>query len=330
MKLERVGPNRKLIGWRRHAGLITCQEYVPFTAWVLAWAAMTAAVGLSTAMSLMAANAFVQATRSLFLTQSFDAISARHDCAPDLRARARRLALRVDIVVLLGSIALLIPLAAGMLALGLTELATMMLVIALGLPARTPAVLALSRRTIGTAWRMGSALTLLGGGGLVALFDLHWAWAALALGMREWGGFIAASFVGGSRPATTTASISHLGFSEIASRTSLAARRRLVYRIGKVVLSVLGPIGSILARTGRGGGLDRRLAQSLSLNPVYVGLLAVACSAAAVVTVVMNREPPALLIASVVARVAAASFSVLIWWRWNAITEDFEWLNEDL
>lgn len=173
-------------------------------------------------------------------------------------------------------------------------------------------------------------MTLAAAAGIVLWFDLSWQWAALALALREWGGLSAVWLVRGSRPAAAPAVLPVLGFSEIASRTSLAARRRLIYRIGKVALSVLGPIGSIIARTGRGGGLDGRLAQRLSVNPIYIGLLALGCSAAAVATIVVDRGPPALLVASVMARVAAASLSVLIWWRWNGSASDFDWFNEDL
>src|SRR5688500_6411004 len=145
MKFDRID-RAHLRGLRKHGGRITAQEYVPFAAWILAWAAITAGVSLSTAILLMAANGFVQAVRSLFLMQSFDAISARLDHAPEVQAKARRLALQVDIAVLFGSIALLLPFSAAMIALGLTHVATMMLILALGLPARTPAVLALNRR----------------------------------------------------------------------------------------------------------------------------------------------------------------------------------------
>ena len=329
MKLDRIDRGR-FGGLRRQGSRVALQEYVPFAAWIFAWAAIAGAVGLSTAMKLMAANGFLQAVRSLFLMQSFDAISARTAHDPDSRAAARRLVIGIDLAVLLGSVALLLPMAAAMMGLGLTDVATMIWIMALGLPARTPAVLALDRRNIGTAWRLGSAIALVAGAGLVLLFNLDWMWAALSLALREWGGLVSAWLA--RRPAQSTVSqpLPKLGFPEVALRTSFAARRRLVYRIGKIPLSLLGPVGTLLARTGRGGGVDAHLAQKVSVNPIVIGVIAAASSAAAVATLMLNRDPAALVVAAVIARLAAASLSVLIWWRWNGISTDFEWLNEDL
>lgn len=330
MKLEKIGSGRNHARWRQKAGLITIQEYVPFAAWLLAWAAITSAVGLSTTIYLMTAHGFTQAVRSLFSTQSFAAMSARFDCDAGLRARARKLALRVDFLVLFGCIALLFAMAAATSALGLPELAAMMLVLGIGLPARTPGILLAGRRNIGTPWQMGSTLILVAGTGFVAMFDLHWVYAALALGLRDWGGLIAVWLTRRPPAATISMAMPELAFPEIACRTSAAARRRLVYRIGKLAFSMFGPIGSVLARTGRGGGFDHRLARRLSVSTAQIGLLALASSAVVVGTIILSREPAALLIASVAARLAAASISVLIWWGWHEVSVEFEALEDEL
>lgn len=331
MKFDRIvhGTIRRRDGWRRHTTRVASREYLPFAAWLLAWAAITAAIDLHDAILLLAANGFVQSIRSLFLLQSFDAFSARLECPTEIRSRARRIALQVDTAALLGCLAMLVPVAIGVGGIGFAELATMMLVLALGLPARTPAVVMLDRRNIGTAWRIGSSIALLAGSGIVFLSGLNWTFAALAVAVREWGGFLAVWVVRGAAPATNH-ELPELGFAEIASRTSFAARRRLVYRIGKVTLSVLGPFGSIVARTGRGGGFDGRLAQGLTPNASAIGLLAAGCIAAAIATVLVNCDPPALLLSSALTRVAAASVSVLIWWRWSKSDNGFESLDADL
>lgn len=322
--------NADLRRWRSQAGRVTAREYLPLAGWILSWTALTAALGLAEAIMLMAANGFVQAIRSLFLLQSFDAVSARLDCAPEAKTEARRVALRADATSLVGCLAMLLPFAFSLSALGLGSLASMLLIMTIGLPARTPALLYVDRRRIGVAWRIGAAAAMVAGATLVFLLRLDWMWAALFLALREWGGLLAVWATRRPQASITTTPLPDLDFAEIAARSSLAARRRLVYRIGKVALSLFGPVGSFLARTGRGTGLDGRLARRLEIMPAYVALLAFACCAAAGATVIVSQEPAALLIASVIARIAAASLSVLVWWRWSDGAAQFDWLNDDL
>ena len=300
-------------------------------AWIVSWAALTAALGLTTAILLMAANGFVQAVRSLFLMQSFDASSARRHGPLELKSSARWLAFQVDLGVLFACLALLFPIAFAFNFASLPEIAAMMLIMTVGLPARTPALLALDRGNIGTAWRLGSAMMMLAAAAMVLLLDLHWAWGALAIASRDWGGLLTVWARRGHRSELVMTFLPALDFTEIAARTSMAARRRLIYRLGKITLSVLGPVGTIIARTSRGSGLDGQIARRLAVNPLFVGMLALACSAAIFITLLISRGPPALLIASVIARVAAAALSVVVWWRWHSsLADNPDWLNEDL
>jgi hypothetical protein len=86
-----------------------------------------------------------------------------------------------------------------------------------------------------------------------------------------------------------------------------------------------------LARTGRGSGLDARIAAGVSISPVPIGLLALGASVATALLLAASLEPGLLLVSSVLARVAGAALSVLLWWRWNDRAGGMqEWLNEDL
>ena len=322
-----LGGDRR--AWRAQAGQVAVQEYLPLACWILSWTALTAALGLSAAVLLMAANGFVQAIRSLFLLQSSDAVAARLAGAPEPRSQARSVAFKTDVASLTGCLALLLPFAFLLDAVGLNDVATMMLIMTVGLPARTPGLLCFDRRAIGTAWRIGSAAAMVAGACLVLTLGLDWMWGALVLAIREWGGLLAVWATRQTQTSIAPAPLPDLGFAEIAARTSLAARRRLVYRIGKMTLSLLGPVGSILARTGRGTGLDGRLAQRVKIRPACIALLALACCAATVGTMSVTNDPAALLVASVIARIATASLSVLLWWRWHDGAAQFEWLSDD-
>jgi hypothetical protein len=308
---------------RRLAGRLLAQEYLPLAAWLLAWATLTAQLGLTYAALLIAANGFFQATRSLALLQSYDALSGRAACSEPLDGKDRWLAIRTDGAGLLTCLALLALLNRGLDGAGLIEVASMVTIMAVGLPARTPCALLVAGRHITASWRIGSGVTLLAGAMLILFLDLGWQLAALLLGLREWGGLIATLLLGGRRSTELGTALGALEFPEIASRTSMAARRRLVYRTGKAALSALGPVGSVIARTGRGGGVDARIARWLPFNLVSISLLAILCTGGTVALIVVRPEPAVALVASALARVGAAALSVLIWWRWNGPEDQF-------
>jgi hypothetical protein len=299
------------------------QEYLPLTAWLLAWAALTTQLGLTDAALLIAANGFFQSVRSLALLQSYGALSSRVACPAPLNRKDRQLAIRMDSTSVLICIALLAVTDQGLEMLGLVEVAGMVMIMAIGLPARTPCALIVVGRHITSSWRIGSGFTLLAGAMLIQLFDLGWPWAALLLGLREWGGLLATVLLGSRRAPELGTALGSLQFSEIASRTSMMARRRLVYRTGKAALSILGPVGSVIARTGRGGGVDARIARWVPFNLVSISLLAFLCSGGAALLIILQPEAAAVLVASALARVGAAALSVLIWWRWNGPDDQY-------
>ena len=308
---------------RRLAGRLFAEEYLPLGAWLLAWAALTAQLGLTDAALLIASNGFFQSVRSLALLQSYGALSSRAACPEPLDRKDRRLAIRTDVAGVLICITLLALLNQGFDMLGLAEIAAMVMIMAIGLPARTPCALVVAGRHVSSSWRIGSGVTLLAGAMLILFFDLGWQWAALLFGLREWGGLLATLLVGGRRAPELGTALGSLQFSEIASRTSMMARRRLVYRTGKAALSVLGPVGSVIARTGRGGGVDARIARWLPFNLLSISLLTILCTGAAAGLIIVQPELAAVLVASVLARVGAAALSVLIWWRWNGPDDQY-------
>jgi hypothetical protein len=107
-------------------------------------------------------------------------------------------------------------------------------------------------------------------------------------------------------------------FAELAARTEAAARRRLIYRMAKSLLSgLLGPFGSVIARTGRGARLDAKLSRMVPRHRGGMALLALASGGVMLFFLVVAREPATLVLAAVSARIAASAGSALLWWNYG-------------
>jgi hypothetical protein len=99
----------------------------------------------------------------------------------------------------------------------------------------------------------------------------------------------------------------------VAGITGRRARHRLIYRVGKGALGVLGPVGNIAARTVRGIGAHRKIVPN-RFTPI--ALFAAGTTAAAVILPMVLAKPGTLLISAALLRIAAAAGSVLLWWRY--------------
>lgn len=309
---------------------LATREYLPLSLWLATWVLLGLHLGHADAVRLLAANAFLTAARSIAALEAMQVLASRTGTAKAVRRASKHLAWRIDLTSLGGTILLL----AGLIALlwwrGMEEPAIMVAIVALGLPARHPGALLVAWRDRAMSWKLGAGVSGLAGAALVFALGGGIVGAALALAARDWGGLIATALFGPRRRAKDNLPEEPLTFAEVASRTEASSRRRLTYRIGKSALvAMFGPFGNIIARTGRGARLDRKVARFVPRHRGSMALLAFGTFTASLVLLVVSREPAALLGSAALARIAASAGSALLWWSYARAVVDEEDDEED-
>ena len=319
---------KKALGTAKRLAL---REYLPLGSWILSWFMIGLTVGHADAVRLLAANTFVQAIRHVCTVEGMQVLARRMGADVAVFKLARRAAFRIEVGSLLASIvatALLYVLLDGR---RLHEMATMVAIVALAIPARNPTALVVTTRERVATWRLGSAVTFAAGSSLVLLFGLHWAAAAAVLAMRDWGGLLATLLFAPPRKRVGNISTEPLTFAEAARRTESSARQKLSYRLISSVASLaLGPFGNLAARTGREiGKVDSRLAKLVPRKKSGFILFTLGTTVTAIALLFVSREPATLLGSAAAARLAASGAAVLLWWRYAAgVAEEAE-LDED-
>jgi len=203
--------------------------------------------------------------------------------------------------------------------------AVMICLVSIGLPARHPGSLLIASKDRTVTWKLGAAITGLVAAGVVYLLGGGIAGAALALAVRDWGGLLATALFAPRRNPRDPLPEEPLTFADFASRTEASSRRRLTYRIGKSALvAMFGPFGNLIARTGRGAQLDRKVARFVPRHRGSMALLAFGTVMAALVILLLSTEPAALLGAAALVRIGASAGSALLWWNYARDAADEE------
>jgi hypothetical protein len=305
---------------------LAVREYLPFGAWLLAWSLIGLTIGHADAVRLLAANAFVQAIRSVGLLEVGQVLSGRVGCSPDVFRRSRRRAWRIDLLGLLASAVLLWLVAIFLDLRGMEKAAMITAVVGAGIPARNPGLLLVAGRQRVVAWRMGSSVVLALGAIGVFLAGLPAIAAAAVFAAREWGGLLATLLFAPARPARQRPPAEPLRFRDVAGRTEASARRRLSYRLIKSLATIiLGPFGNFAARTGREvGKIDSRLARFVPRNKPGMILFTLGTGGTAAFFLLISTEPASLLAGAAFARLAATGATALMWWRYSSDDIDLE------
>jgi hypothetical protein len=185
------------------------------------------------------------------------------------------------------------------------------------------------RREREAAWRLGSALTVVIGAALVWQLQLDWWHAALVLGLKEWGSQLFIVLFARNRPHFDPPATEPLTFAELAARTEASARRRLTYRMAKSVLGgLLGPVGTVIARTGRGAQLDGKISRMIPRHRGGMITLTLVSSGVMLFFLLLG-EPATLVLSSAAARIAASGGSALLWWKYGNTLDPDEEDDED-
>ncbi|WP_300975155.1 hypothetical protein [Sphingomonas sp. LHG3406-1] len=297
---------------------LTVREYVPLAAMIGTWAMLGLALGHADAIRLFAAYTFVQAVRNLCALEMTGTLIRRIG-APEAFAISRRRALRIDLLVALAGVLVALGLAAFLYWRGMTAAAVMVAVLAFGIPAKHPGGVLAAARDREAPWRLGAALTSIVGAALVWQFGGNWWEAAAALAARDYGGLLATLFFGRPRPDALEPDPEPLAFAEVAGRTESSARRRLTYRMAKSVLAgLLGPLGTLIARTGRGARMDAKVSRMIPRHRGGMFVLTAVATGIMAFFLFVAREPATLVFASAAARIAGTGGSALLWWNYGS------------
>lgn len=295
---------------------LTTREYLPMAGWLGTWAMLGIALGHADTVRLLAAHTLLQAIRALCALEMTHSIALRIGAPKGVRTATRRRALRIELFVLLACLIVGALLVAALYGRGAVELAWMLPALALGLPARHPGVVFIAERQHDVSWRVGIALASLAGAAVTLFAGLEWWWAAVLFGLRDWGGLLLSLAVARPRPQLPDFATEPLRFEEVAARTEFASRRRITYRLAKTVLgAVLGPFGSVVARTGRGFRLDGKLSRLVPRHRGGMMAFTVLTAVGAAGLLAVTVEPFFLLLAASVARLSASGASALLWWK---------------
>ena len=291
---------------------LAVREYLPMIGWVVAWLIIGFAIGHADTVRLLAATALVRSARYLTSPEIGPSLRMRILADGRIVAGARRTAVGVEMAALLGSLLVVAAIVMLLLSVGERETALFCVILSAMLPARLLMPLYASRQ-VGDIYQSVISVTGVALAGLVWLVSRNPLWFAATMAAREWIAIVVAGTVARPRDAAVEQAET-LHWREIADHSHASARRRFTYRVSKSLLKfVLGPFGSIAARTGRGFRVDRKLERFVPRS--FAGLAAVFLSltAAAVALILIVPEPAVQLIAATLLRVGASAGNILIW-----------------
>ena len=244
------------------------------------------------------------------------AMRRRLGAEPGVLRRSLRLAVRIEFISFSAGVILLVVMLLLLVQLNQEKTAWLTAFAGSGFPARYFAPANGGRRPanlfrFSLAW---SGLALVGGA-LIGGFGL--VGVALAFGLREWAALALVLAVKPSASQARQPPETPVTFREVAAITEARARHRLTYRVGKGLLgAVLGPLGGIAARTGRGVGMHRRSDRLTPKTLPGMVLLTFGTAGVAGVLLCLIREPASLVLSAALFRIAAAAANLLLWWRY--------------
>ena len=315
-----TGVRRKIRASRR----LVIREYLPMAGSILLWAAVAAACGVTDAALLLTAWALVSAVRSLVAVnlQLPVALSLRQGWR--IAPSAWRRVWLYEAATALFALGLIALLASALASVAGQHIGALLLVVAIGLPARHIGPLVAYVGSRGRETGIAAPARSLGGAllaGIAAFFQADPLVFAAILAMREWFGLIAliiSLLTTKSSAATLDQPVRHaFEWGLIARASGRHGRKRIAYRMLKTVLSgLLGPVGTALARTMRG----TNLLAAIERRPAYAANIAASVAVAttlAIFGVLSHGVTPAHLVAvSALFRLACIGANA---WFWSVV-----------
>lgn len=299
------------------------REYLPLAATTLAWAATAAHYGTADAARLFGATVLVPGIRALTALDVGPSLIRRLRAPSSIYRHAARLVMRLQGLSFLSAAAFLALAVLLLQATGHEEAALFSILVGIGLPSRYLSTAGVGRRR-NEVYKSALALSGLAMVGASVAADAPAYAVALAWGLREWIALAVVLLPWPQPAAAEPPPLSHpLSWRELAAVTAARSKRRLSHQLGKRFLGMfLGPFGSIVARTARDFGADKRMSRYIPHS--FVGMMAAALGALAtgVAMIVISTEPAAFVAGASFLRVGAVAGSLVIWWRWSSASSD--------
>jgi hypothetical protein len=290
------------------------REYLPLAVNIVFWIVIVLAIGHADAARLLAAVTMVRGAQLLTKCATPVSVKRRAQAAPDVQRQTRWFAFNVQAAALIAGLVVIALLVQAMQWIGQERITGFLPFIALGMPARY-----LRLSDVGAAspfYRLTIAAAGLGLACLSWAAGLPVALTGLVFGVREWIAYAALRVQRRTPPQLKSYRHDPLRFEEVAQNSALYGRRMLTYRLSKVMLAILGPLGSAAARTGRGLQWHKRMEPYL---PHHLGgffIFTAATWGGAILLALRSSEPAALVVVGGLFQVGAAAANVLLFWRW--------------
>ncbi|WP_324807075.1 hypothetical protein SH584_11090 [Sphingomonas sp. LY29] len=315
-----------MIGRERFKRL-ALREYAPLALTVALWATVVLILGHADAARLLAASVMIRAIQFLTRVSTTPSLRARAGAAKPIRQQAKKLARLAQGGCLLLALGLVGGLFKLLQALDQDQIATFLLLIAVGMPSR---VIRFSDvKSDSPYYRLALA-----GGGL-ALALLAWAagWHAvgigLAFGIREWIALAVIRFWPKTKRLPASPRETPLDWPELARSSIISGRKLITYRLSKIALTVFGPIGNFAARTGRGMGWHARIEPYLPHRLSGFIAMSLATATGAFLLALKSGEPAAMIVAAGLLQLAGSSANIALLWRYLPDRADPGLLLED-
>lgn len=305
---------------------LTGREYLPMVLTIAFWAVAALVVGHADAARLVATTVLLRGVQMLVQMNSAAPLQLRRGAARAMRIASRRTARWIQAGSFACAVVLVILATIGLRAAGQWQMAAMLPLAALCLPAR--AVRFSDYKTASPHYRFALSASGLVGAGAAWLAGADILGMALAYGAREWIALIAVRMW--PKPPRRRDPVEQpLTFREVARSTAVSGRRMLTYRLTKNILTVFGPFGNFAARTGRGMGWHNRIEPFLPHKLAGFVLFALGTAAAAVVLALRSGEPVAMIGAAGLLQLSAVATNVALMWHWLPDRDDPDLVVED-
>ncbi len=296
------------------------REYLPLLLTIALWAVIFVVIGHADTARLFAATVAMRAMLMLTRLSTGASLRARVGAPIEIVLQAKRYAFGVQFAVLIASAGAVTLLLLGLDLIGQHEIAMFLPLIAIGLPARV-------LRNADLKSESPYSRLALSSGGLAAAVagwgvGLGPIGMALAFGAREWIAYAVVRSWPKAQRASRSPVLEPMTLAEVARNTAVSGRRLLTYRISKVVLAMLGPVGNIAARTGRGLNWHSKIEPYLPHHLPGFILFALIATGGAAFLALGSGEPAAMVAAAAMMQLAAASTNIALMWRWLPLRDD--------